>query len=516
MILDFRAFVEFMKAAFIGISLMLATCAWSQDFDPNSGHTSLTNVLSLGPTKDADVSSFIHTVGRAWQTSRHTVNAHRNGLLPTLLLAGLSTPVFPYFAHPFAVDQDKTVFFHFGPAGFLVGKTTDPVAATRQHSLRWLSVRSKGQLPILPQFRVDTPHNFSDLGLVNEAIDVVLGPRITPSTDQCIPKGELPARGIGTGQVSPHIMCIHSRLPLDERRTHIDADRETTLICINKATNSFVDTRLRETTLLLPENLGNHTVLLALEDRYTPAHITRINPETLEITPLTKSVGGALANFSSGDPHVRLPPDINLGIYHCPGGRSWVVLDGAIFKGRRSLSVDTDWAYFILHDAIAGLVIKRLSWDQLRDVTPDLDTFPSIWCATQPSIDVRCGIQILNRAGWLAAFTLTRPQPPQGRLARDVYGLTYFLLHRLINELPDWVLQKETMRLATLFYNEMVRNENNLEVEPLKNPGFMPFIIPDSTIEESRAKSYSNLRAFLTFPGHETILESNSEGSVHK
>lgn len=461
----------------------------------------LTTAFSLGDVHKPDALDLVRSLDRAWQSSGSLINSNKLGLLPMLLLSSPRPAFWPYFGNPAPFELDRTIFLNLGKTGYLIGEAEAPRLVQRSALLtRWMVGRFRGPLETQAPFADnDTvlPENF---GLLEEAVSLVLGPR--PPAARCKPKGVLPRFGAGRIPLGQDAFCIHSRSPLDERRTKSGSNRISSLVCLDPRTMRFLDSDLRESSVVLPQPDGS---VIVFEDRYVPPHVSVIDPLTFRVQSFQREANSLFKNSRAKG--VTLPTDRDFGFYHCPSIQTWAAVDSDIFSGRRALRSDEDGAYLFQLDPSAGLNASRITWSELQENFPDIDRFPSPWCVFDAAIDVKCAIQMLNRAGWVASFALSHEHPPQGRLARDVFALNYFLLKRVLEKLPDWLLRRETEQMATLFYNEMMRNNRDFGLDELTDPGFQAIEVPSETEEDIRMRSRERLSSFLDFPDHERILQ---------
>jgi hypothetical protein len=139
------------------------------------------------------------------------------------------------------------------------------------------------------------------------------------------------------------------------------------------------------------------------------------------------------------------------GIYQCVnqvGGktrRSLFFVAGDIFRGERAVDVSQDVVYSFMPRAGGGVTSAIKVWGELMDEFPALDRFPDMGCAYQLSIDVKCGIRILQTS---VQFHWEMRSGDTARIAspgvlRALIALDQRLLERVQRELPNWGLAAE-------------------------------------------------------------------------
>lgn len=229
--------------------------------------------------------------------------------------------------------------------------------------------------------------------------------------------------------------------------------------CLNPLQNSHLWGNFDHVDFVFPTSSTEHFVLV--ESRFDPPRLTRIDlvggyASSLRATEV--GAGGASAQSPSGSPSVGSGvafsglPRGDYGMYQCqnlqrgkPIGQLFFVPQD-VYAGRRRVQVDEDMVFTYLPNRESQIGSEVLRWAEMMKRYPSMDQFPELSCAYGPSLDVKCGVRILQSSAQVLQ------EEARGELAvaasADVRKSALLVVHSLLevleNELGNWGLKPET------------------------------------------------------------------------
>jgi hypothetical protein len=230
--------------------------------------------------------------------------------------------------------------------------------------------------------------------------------------------------------------------------------------CLNPVQNNHLWGNYDHVDFVFPTSSTEQFILV--ESRFDPPRLTEIDLVGSHASPLRSagnvSDAGAPAHIGGGRASAAFSglPRGDFGMYQCltqqlgktVGQLFFVPQD--VYLGRRRVSVTEDTVYGYRPTRDRSIGSEVLSWEEMMRTYPSMDRFPEVSCAYGPSIDVKCGVRIVQSSAQVLQ------EEASGDLARaassDVRKASLLVVHSLLDiirsELGVWGLHNEVDLLS--------------------------------------------------------------------
>lgn len=199
----------------------------------------------------------------------------------------------------------------------------------------------------------------------------------------------------------------------------------------------LVESRFDPPRLTRIDLMGGHSSSLPTNGKPSEGQLTRRPSDSSGVHPTT-----AFSGLPRGD----------YGMYQCqsqhrgkPVGQLFFVSQ-EIYLGKRRVNVDEDRIFSYHPNSKSHITSEVLRWAEMMHRYPLMDQFPELSCAYGPSLDVKCGVRILQNSAQVLQ------EEARGELAiaasAEVRKSALLVVHSLLgilkSELGNWGLQPET------------------------------------------------------------------------
>jgi hypothetical protein len=140
-----------------------------------------------------------------------------------------------------------------------------------------------------------------------------------------------------------------------------------------------------------------------------------------------------------------------------------------VYLGERVVETKDDTVYSYFPEKEKGVGSESLSWQQVMNKYPALDRFPEMSCAYELSVDVKCGIRVLQTVAQVVFEFRTGlfKKAVSSEVRVSTLEIVLSLLESLESKLSNWGLNPERKALEVAA-REALESENQLKASEVE------------------------------------------------